>query len=122
MTNPRAKDGDSLAYEPTEAGEDVYPGMSGGPVLNEEGHLMGIHVGLMELDGDGEGVLVSAFLREIREDVDKALVRVTPDVVSAAPRGKGDVGLRRQRAAERLQREEAERRQREKNGGGAAPA
>ena len=114
VTNPRAKDGDSLAYEPTEAGEDVYPGMSGGPVLNEEGHLMGIHVGLMELDGDGEGVLVSAFLREIREDVDKALVRVTPDVVSAPPRGKGDVGLRRQRAAERLQREEAERRQREK--------
>jgi hypothetical protein len=91
--------------------------MSGGPVLNEEGHLMGIHVGLMELDGDGEGVLVSAFLRgigEIREDVDKALVRVTPDVVSPPPRGKGDVGLRRQRAAERLQREEAERRQREK--------
>jgi hypothetical protein len=91
--------------------------MSGGPVLNEEGHLMGIHVGLMELDGDGEGVLVSAFLREIgeiREDVDKALVRVTPDVVSAPPRGKGDVGLRRQRAAERRKREEAERRQREK--------
>ena len=117
VTNPRAKDGDSLAYEPTEAGEDVYPGMSGGPVLNEEGHLMGIHVGLMELDGDGEGVLVSAFLREIREireDVDKALVRVTPDVVSAPPRGKGDVGLRRQRAAERRKREEAERRQREK--------
>ncbi|MCL2932824.1 MAG: GUN4 domain-containing protein [Trichodesmium sp. MAG_R03] len=113
VTNPRAKDGDSLAYEPTEAGEDVYPGMSGGPVLNEEGHLMGIHVGLMELDGDGEGVLVSAFLREIREDVDKALVRVTPDVVSAPPRGKGDVGLRRQRAAERRKREEAERRQRE---------
>ena len=117
VTNPRAKDGDSLAYEPTEAGEDVYPGMSGGPVLNEEGHLMGIHVGLMELDGDGEGVLVSAFLREIREireDVDKALVRVTPDVVSPPPRGKGDVGLRRQRAAERRKREEAERRQREK--------
>ena len=117
VTNPRAKDGDSLAYEPTEAGEDVYPGMSGGPVLNEEGHLMGIHVGLMELDGDGEGVLVSAFLREIgeiREDVDKALVRVTPDVVSAPPRGKGDVGLRRQRAAERRKREEADRRQREK--------
>jgi hypothetical protein len=114
VTNPRAKDGDSLAYEPTEAGEDVYPGMSGGPVLNEEGHLMGIHVGLMELDGDGKGVLVSAFLREIREDVDKALVRVTPDVVSAPPRGKGDVGLRRQQAAERRKREEAERRQREK--------
>ena len=51
---------------------------------------------------------------EIREDVDKALVRVTPDVVSAPPRGKGDVGLRRQRAAERRKREEAERRQREK--------
>ena len=79
VTNPRAKDGDSLAYEPTEAGEDVYPGMSGGPVLNEEGHLMGIHVGLMELDGDGKGLLVSAFLREIREEVEKVLVRASPD-------------------------------------------
>ena len=79
MTNPRAKDGDSLAYEPTETGEDVYAGMSGGPVLNEEGHLMGIHVGLIELDGDGEGLLVSTFLREIPEQVEKVLVRASPD-------------------------------------------
>ena len=110
VTNPRAKDGDSLAYEPTEAGEDVYPGMSGGPVLNEEGHLMGIHVGLMELDGDGEGLLVSAFLREIPEQVEEVLVRVTPDIVSAAATEKGDVELRRQLAEERRKREEAERR------------
>ena len=110
VTNPRAKDGDSLAYEPTEAGEDVYPGMSGGPVLNEEGHLMGIHVGLMELDGDGKGLLVSAFLREIPEQVEEVLVRVTPDIVSAAPTEKGDVELQRQLAEERRKREEAERR------------
>ena len=110
VTNPRAKEGDSLAYEPTETGEDVYPGMSGGPVLNEEGHLMGIHVGLMELDGDGKGLLVSAFLREIPEQVEEVLVRVTPDIVSAAPTEKGDVELQRQLAEERRKREEAERR------------
>ena len=63
VTNPRA--GDLLTYEPTVPGEGVYPGMSGGAVLNEAGQLIGIHVGLKKFDGDGVGVLVSTFLREI---------------------------------------------------------
>ena len=86
------------------------PRMSGGPVLNEEGHLMGIHVGLIERDGDGEELLVLAFLREIPEQVEEVLVRVTPDIVFAAATEKGDVELQQQLAAKRRKREEAERR------------
>ncbi|MCL2934883.1 MAG: trypsin-like peptidase domain-containing protein, partial [Trichodesmium sp. MAG_R03] len=75
VTNPRA--GDLLTYEPTVPGEGVYPGMSGGAVLNEAGQLIGIHVGLTQFDGDGVGVLVSTFLREIPQQVSKVLVRST---------------------------------------------
>ncbi|MCH2051341.1 MAG: tetratricopeptide repeat-containing serine protease family protein [Trichodesmium sp. ALOHA_ZT_67] len=75
VTNPRA--GDLLNYEPTVPGEGVYPGMSGGAVLNEAGQLMGIHVGLVKADGDGEGVLVSTFLRDIPQQVSRVLVRST---------------------------------------------
>ena len=75
VTNPQA--GDFLTYEPTVSGEGVYPGMSGGAVLNEAGQLIGIHVGLKKFDGDGVGVLVSTFLREIPQQVSKVLVRST---------------------------------------------
>ena len=74
VTNPRA--GDLLNYEPTVPGEGVYPGMSGGAVLNKAGQLMGIHVGLTKA-GDGEGVLVSTFLRDIPQQVSRVLVRST---------------------------------------------
>ncbi|MDT9341473.1 trypsin-like peptidase domain-containing protein, partial [Trichodesmium erythraeum 21-75] len=74
VTNPRA--GDLLNYEPTVPGEGVYPGMSGGVVLNKAGQLMGIHVGLTKA-GDGEGVLVSTFLRDIPQQVSRVLVRST---------------------------------------------
>ncbi|NES67722.1 MAG: serine protease, partial [Okeania sp. SIO2D1] len=76
VTNPRA--GDNLTYQPTEPGEGVYKGMSGGAVLNEAGQLVGIHVGLMEEDGDGKGVLISTFLREMPQEVSRVLVRGTP--------------------------------------------
>ena len=111
VTNPRA--GDLLTYEPTVPGEDVSPGMSGGAVLNEEGHLIGIHRGLTKVDGDGEGVLVSTFLQDITEEVEEVLVRATPDVFSASAREKRDVELQRELLAERQKREEAERRSQE---------
>ena len=76
VTNSRA--GDNLTYKPTEPGEGVYKGMSGGAVLNEAGHLVGIHVGLTEVDGDGKGVLISTFLREIPPEFEELLVRPTP--------------------------------------------
>ncbi|NEP80346.1 MAG: serine protease, partial [Okeania sp. SIO3B3] len=62
----------------TEPGEDVYKGMSGGAVLNEAGQLVGIHVGLVKKDGDGEGVLISTFLRMVSLEVSSVLVRGTP--------------------------------------------
>ncbi|NEQ35854.1 MAG: tetratricopeptide repeat protein [Okeania sp. SIO3I5] len=76
VTNPRA--GNNLNYQPTEPGEDVYQGMSGGAVLNEAGQLVGIHVGLTRVGGDGEGVLISTFLREVSPEVEEVLVRGTP--------------------------------------------
>ena len=77
VTNPRA--GDFLTYEPTVSGEGVYPGMSGGAVLNEAGQLMGIHVGVTKkVDGDGKGVLVSTFLRDMPQQVSRVVVRSTP--------------------------------------------
>ena len=76
VTNPRA--GDFLTYEPTVSGEGVYPGMSGGAVLNEAGQLMGIHVGVTKkVDGDGKGVLVSTFLRDMPQQVSRVVVRST---------------------------------------------
>ncbi|NEQ75011.1 MAG: serine protease [Okeania sp. SIO2C9] len=75
VTNPRA--GDNLTYEPTEPGEGVYKGMSGGAVLSEAGQLVGIHVQLTEVDGDGEGVLISTFLREMPQEVSRVLVKPT---------------------------------------------
>ena len=76
VTNPQA--GDFLTYEPTVSGEGVYPGMSGGAVLNEAGQLMGIHVGVTKkVDGDGKGVLVSTFLRDMPQQVSRVVVRST---------------------------------------------
>ncbi|NEQ40526.1 MAG: tetratricopeptide repeat protein [Okeania sp. SIO3I5] len=74
VTNRRA--GDNLTYQPTEPGEGLHKGMSGGAVLNEGGHLVGIHVGLTE-GGDAEGVLISTFLREMPQDVGRVVVRGT---------------------------------------------
>ena len=82
VTSPRA--GDNLTYQPTETGEGLHKGMSGGVVLNEVGQLVGIHVGLTEDDGDGKGVLISTFLREMPQEVSRVLVRATL-VVSPSP-------------------------------------
>ena len=72
VTNPKI--GNNLTYQPTEPGEDLYKGMSGGAVLNERGQLVGIHVGLTQLDGDGEGVLISTFLSEVPQEIENLLV------------------------------------------------
>ena len=83
VTNPQA--GDNLTYQPTEPGENVYRGMSGGAVLNEAGHLIGIHVGLTEHDGDGKGVLISTFLPIMPEEVGEILLRPTPVATGENP-------------------------------------
>ena len=72
VTNPKI--GNNLTDQPTERGEDLYKGMSGGAVLNERGQLVGIHVGLTQLDGDGEGVLISTFLSEVPQEIENLLV------------------------------------------------
>jgi hypothetical protein len=82
VTNPQV--GDNLTYQPTEPGEDVYKGMSGGAVLNEAGQLVGIHVGLTKIDGDGKGVLISTFLQMVPPEVEEVLGRSTPDVLSSS--------------------------------------
>ncbi|MDE5084883.1 MAG: tetratricopeptide repeat protein, partial [Trichodesmium sp. St18_bin1] len=46
--------------------------------LNEAGQLMGIHVGVTKkVDGDGKGVLVSTFLRDMPQQVSRVVVRST---------------------------------------------
>ena len=106
VTNPQV--GDNLTYQPTEPGEDVYKGMSGGAVLNEAGQLVGIHVGLTKVGGDGEGVLISTFLQMVPPEVEEVLVRSTPDVLSSSSSENEEVKLRRQLEKERRKREEAE--------------
>ena len=106
VTNPQV--GDNLTYQPTEPGEDVYKGMSGGAVLNEAGQLVGIHVGLTKVGGDGEGVLISTFLQMVPPEVEEVLVRSTPDVLSSSSSENEKVELRRQLEEERRKREEAE--------------
>ncbi|MGB3507854.1 MAG: trypsin-like peptidase domain-containing protein [Microcoleaceae cyanobacterium] len=78
VTNPRV--GNNFTYQPTQPGEDVYKGMSGGAVLNEAGQLVGIHVGLTRVGRDGEGVLISTFLRGMPPEVSRVLVSQTPAV------------------------------------------
>jgi hypothetical protein len=100
--------GDNLTYQPTEPGEDVYKGMSGGAVLNEAGQLVGIHVGLTKVGGDGEGVLISTFLQMVPPEVEEVLGSSTPDVLSSSSSDNEEVKLRRQLKEERRKREEAE--------------
>ena len=90
VTNPQV--GDNLTYQPTEPNESLYKGMSGGAVLNEAGQLVGIHVGLTKVGGDGKGVLISTFLRMVSPEVEEVLVRP----------------LQRQLEEERRKRKEAE--------------
>jgi hypothetical protein len=106
VTNPQV--GDNLTYQPTEPGEDVYKGMSGGAVLNEAGQLVGIHVGLTKIDGDGKGVLISTFLRMVPPEVEEVLVRSTPDVLSSSSSENEKVKLGQKLDSERRKREEAE--------------
>ena len=106
VTNPQV--GDNLTYQPTEPSESLYKGMSGGAVLNEAGQLVGIHVGLTKVGGDGEGVLISTFLRMVSPEVEEVLVRSTPDVLSSSSSENEKVELRRQLEEERRKREEAE--------------
>jgi hypothetical protein len=82
--------------------------MSGGAVLNEAGQLVGIHVGLTKVGGDGKGVLISTFLRMVSPEVEEVLVRSTPDVLSSSSSENEKVELRRQLEEERRKREEAE--------------
>jgi DNA polymerase III alpha subunit (gram-positive type) len=58
--------------------------MSGGAVLNEAGQLVGIHVGLTKVGGDGEGVLISTFLQMAPPEVEEVLGSSTPDVLSSS--------------------------------------
>jgi hypothetical protein len=106
VTNPQV--GDNLTYQPTEPSESLYKGMSGGAVLNEAGQLLGIHVGLTKVGGDGKGVLISTFLRIAPPEVEEVLVRSTPDVLSSSSSDNKEVKLRRQLEEERRKREEAE--------------
>ena len=82
VTNPQV--GDNLTYQPTEPSESLYKGMSGGAVLNEAGQLVGIHVGLTKVGGDGEGVLISTFLQMVPPEVEEVLGSSTPDVLSSS--------------------------------------
>jgi cation transport ATPase len=52
--------------------------------LNEAGQLVGIHVGLTKVGGDGEGVLISTFLQMVPPEVEEVLGRSTPDVLSSS--------------------------------------
>ena len=106
VTNPQV--GDNLTYQPTEPNESLYKGMSGGAVLNEAGQLVGIHVGLTKVGGDGKGVLISTFLRMVSPEVEEVLVRSTPDFLSSSSSENEKVELRRQLEEELRKREEAE--------------
>ena len=76
--------GDNLTYQPTETGEDVYKGMSGGAVLNEAVQLVVRGMGLTKAGGDGEGVLISTFLQMVPPEVEEVLGSSTPDVLSSS--------------------------------------
>jgi hypothetical protein len=106
VTNPQVRD--NLTYQPTEPNESLYKGMSGGAVLNEAGQLVGIHVGLTKVSGDGKGVLISTFLRIAPPEVEEVLGSSTPDVLSSSSSDNEEVKLRRQLKEERRKREEAE--------------
>ncbi|MBS9771930.1 S1 family peptidase [Trichodesmium erythraeum] len=106
VTNPQV--GDNLTYQPTEPSESLYKGMSGGAVLNEAGQLVGIHVGLTKVGGDGKGVLISTFLQMVPPEVEEVLGSSTPDVLSSSSSDNEEVKLRRQLEEERRKREEAE--------------
>jgi hypothetical protein len=106
VTNPQV--GDNLTYQPTEPSESLYKGMSGGAVLNEAGQLVGIHVGLTKVGGDGKGVLISTFLRIAPPEVEEVLGSSTPDVLSSSSSDNEEVKLRRQLEEERRMRQEAE--------------
>ena len=75
VMNPKI--GNNLTYQPTELGENLYKGMSGGAILNKKGKLVGIHVGLTQLDGDGKGVLISTFLSDIPQEIKTLLTKTT---------------------------------------------
>ncbi|MDT9341279.1 serine protease, partial [Trichodesmium erythraeum 21-75] len=96
VTNPQV--GDNLTYQPTEPSESLYKGMSGGAVLNEAGQLVGIHVGLTKVGGDGKGVLISTFLRIAPPEVEEVLGSSTPDVLSSSSsdRARREEGIKRE--------------------------
>ncbi|NEO55595.1 MAG: tetratricopeptide repeat protein [Okeania sp. SIO3B5] len=121
VTNPRAgnehnPNGETnLNYLPTVSGEGLHKGMSGGAVLNEAGQLVGIHVGLVK-SGDGDGVSISTFLRDVPREVSRVLVRGTSVASSSRKRENEEVELRRQQQQieeEQRKREEAEQRAQE---------
>ena len=96
VMNPKI--GNNLTYQPTEPGEDLYKGMSGGAILNKKGKLVGIHVGLTQLDGDGKGVLISTFLSDIPQEIkalltktnflkkEENLTSIVPDDITLSPK------------------------------------
>ena len=96
VMNPKI--GDNLTYQPTELGENLYKGMSGGAILNKKGKLVGIHVGLTQLDGDGKGVLISTFLSDIPKEIkalltktnflkkEENLTSIVPDDITLSPK------------------------------------
>ena len=96
VTNPKI--GNNLTYQPTELGENLYKGMSGGAILNKRGKLVGIHVGLTQLDGDGKGVLISTFLSDIPQEIktlltktnffkkEENLTSIVPDDITLSPK------------------------------------
>jgi cation transport ATPase len=46
--------------------------------------LVGIHVGLTKVGGDGEGVLISTFLQMVPPEVEEVLGSSTPDILSSS--------------------------------------
>ena len=96
VTNPKI--GNNLTYQPTELGENLYKGMSGGAILNKRGKLVGIHVGLTQLDGDGKGVLISTFLSDMPQEIktlltktnflkkEENLTSIVPDDITLSPK------------------------------------
>jgi formylglycine-generating enzyme required for sulfatase activity len=96
VTNPKI--GNNLTYQPTEPGENLYKGMSGGAILNKKGKLVGIHVGVTQLDGDGKGVLISTFLSDMPQEIktlltktnflkkEENLTSIVPDDITLLPK------------------------------------
>ena len=96
VTNPKI--GNNLTYQPTEPGENLYKGMSGGAILNKKGKLVGIHVGVTQLDGDGKGVLISTFLSDMPQEIktlltktnflkkEENLTSIVPDDITLSPK------------------------------------